>query len=266
MELEVIPQKNYNYGDGVPAYKSGEWPGIRPSHWKGSKLILNPIRIKNIENEKPRIKHIELKPSPEFKFRPAKKLLKPFSEDSKNSIISKAGKRYIEPHYTEPKIYMKNISMRPPEQIGIGKEIPLFQSMRRGYKFDNTKQFLVEDLMTRKGRILSMSQQRNYFNVYNPGDKIYNSVEYSPDFFKMEGLVVGSTHKIRLKKTVKKGDDNFYATLDLNVKTLDPLKLWSKKSYINERKSDESYVQSLLNFDENVLGLKKKKEEVKGKK
>ena len=261
MELEVVPQKNYTYNDGVPAYKSGEWPGIRSSHWKGSKLILKPIRIKNSENEKPRIKHVDVKPSPEFQFRPAKKILPPFSSDLK---ISKAGKRYIEPHYTEPKIYMKNISMRPPEQIGIGKEIPLFQSMKHGYKFDETKDFLVEDLMTRKGRILSLSQQRNFFDIYNPGDKIYNSVEYSPDFFKMEGIVIGSTHKVRLKKTVKKGDDNFYATLDLNVKTLDPNKFWNNKCIFNERKSDEGYVQGLLNFDENILGLKKKKDEPKG--
>ena len=30
------------------------------------------------------------------------------------------------------------------------------------------------------------------------------------------------------------------------------------------RKSDEGYVQGLLNFDENILGLKKKKDEPKG--
>ena len=258
--MEVIPQKFYSYGDGVPAYKSGEWPGIRPSHWKGSRLLLKPIKIKDKIKEKPHLRHIEIKQSEEFKFRPGKRQLEPFSEESK---LSKVGKRYIEPHYTEPKIYLKNLNNRPPDQIGIGKEIPLFQSMRHGYILKDSNECLVEDLMTRKGRILSMSQQRNNFNVYNPGDKIYDSVEYSPDFFKMEGIVVGSTHKIRLKKTVKKGDDNFYSTLDLNVKTLNPNKKWKQKCVIDELSQDQSYVNQLLSFDENVLGLKKK-EEAKG--
>ena len=158
---------------------------------------------------------------------------------------------------------MRNLNNRSTDLIGVRKEIPLFESMRHGYVIKDSNEYLIEDLMTRKGRILSMSQQRNNFNVYNPGDKIYNSVEYSPDFFKMEGIVVGSTHKIKLKKTVKKGDDNFYSTLDLNVKTLNPNKKWKEKCIIDERVQDESYVNGLLMFDENVFGLKKK-EEVKG--
>ena len=79
----------------------------------------------------------------------------------------------------------------------------------------------------------------------------------------MEGIVVGSTHKIKVKKTVKKGEDNFYSTLDLNVKTLNPNKKWKQKCVIDELSQDQSYVNQLLAFDENVLGLKKK-EEVKG--
>lgn len=42
--MEVIPQRVFTYGDGIPAVKSGEWAGIRPSRWKGSKLILKPIK------------------------------------------------------------------------------------------------------------------------------------------------------------------------------------------------------------------------------
>ena len=42
--VEVIPQKTFHYGDGVPAYKSGEWYGSKPNHFIGSKLILKPIK------------------------------------------------------------------------------------------------------------------------------------------------------------------------------------------------------------------------------
>ena len=45
---------------------------------------------------------------------------------------------------------------------------------------------------------------------------------------------------------------------------MDPNKFWNNKCIFNERKSDEGYVQGLLNFDENILGLKKKKDEPKG--
>ena len=40
--LEIVPQKTFSYGDGVPAYKSGEWYGSKPNHFIGSKLILKP--------------------------------------------------------------------------------------------------------------------------------------------------------------------------------------------------------------------------------
>ena len=42
--LEIVPQHTYSYGDGVPAYKSGEWYGSKPNHFIGSKLILKPIK------------------------------------------------------------------------------------------------------------------------------------------------------------------------------------------------------------------------------
>ena len=43
--MQIIPQRIYTYGDGLPAYKSGEWPGSKPCHFNSSKLILKPIKI-----------------------------------------------------------------------------------------------------------------------------------------------------------------------------------------------------------------------------
>lgn len=43
--MEIIPQHNLFYEDDCAiSYKSGEWPGIRPSKWRGSKLIMKPIK------------------------------------------------------------------------------------------------------------------------------------------------------------------------------------------------------------------------------
>ena len=55
--MEIIPQHTYTYGDGVPAYKSGEWPGSKPNHFIGSKLILKPLSIqkKNLQYAIPSI-------------------------------------------------------------------------------------------------------------------------------------------------------------------------------------------------------------------
>lgn len=41
--MEVINQRTY-FLDGQPAYKAGEWPGKKSSHWVSSKKILQPIK------------------------------------------------------------------------------------------------------------------------------------------------------------------------------------------------------------------------------
>ena len=46
--LEIIPKHTFSYGDGIPAYKSGEWYGSKPNHFIGSKLILKPKRKRNL--------------------------------------------------------------------------------------------------------------------------------------------------------------------------------------------------------------------------
>lgn len=46
--MEIVPQHVFTYEDGLPSYKSGEWPLKRPSRWKGSKLILKPIHTSQV--------------------------------------------------------------------------------------------------------------------------------------------------------------------------------------------------------------------------
>ena len=126
-KLEIIPQNTYSYGDGVPAYQSGEWPGSKSSHFKGSKLILKPIK----NPEKPfilsHLVHFPQRYSEEFKFVPGRRILHPIVHDN----CYKPTKRYIIPKYSEPKIYQRSISRRPPEQMNSDIITPIFQKKIR---------------------------------------------------------------------------------------------------------------------------------------
>jgi hypothetical protein len=250
MELEIIPQRVYNYGDGVPAYKSGEWPGKRSSKFNGSKLILKPNRYKIIkENYFPGTKHFPPRKSEEYKYICGKKLVPPFIHDDS----FRPTRRPIEPIYSELPEHPRNIGIRPKDQIGTDNYAPLFVTKRHYPPFKSFEpEFNVEDLMTRKKRILSLQEQRNLIDVSYPGDKLYRCVENSPDFFKLEGIVVGSTNRINHKKTSKKGSDNFYSTLDVNVHILNPEKLWKSKVVSDEIKEQEEYVNKLENWEKTL--------------
>ncbi len=101
--------------------------------------------------------------------------------------------------------------------------------------------------------------------IIAPGDKIYRNVDYSPDFYKEGGLVVGSTNSARYNKTCGKKANNFYDTLDLGIPTLDPKKLWSYKTYLENQNFNKEYVTNLANWEENYLGIVKKSKEEKAK-
>lgn len=101
--------------------------------------------------------------------------------------------------------------------------------------------------------------------IIAPGDKLYRNVDYSPDFFKEGGLVVGSTNSARYNKTCGKKANNFYDTLDLSVPTLDPRKLWNNKLKQEELIFNKDYVSNLASWEENYLGVVKMSKEEKAK-
>ena len=60
MELKIIPAPLYKDSNGIPAYKSGEWPGIKPNHFQRTRRMLNQTR-KNITYErKISLRHLPL--------------------------------------------------------------------------------------------------------------------------------------------------------------------------------------------------------------
>ena len=249
--LEVVPQHTYSYGDGVPAYKSGEWYGSKPSHFVGSKLILKPIKQKEKDFCLGHSIHFPPKYSEEYKFKPGRRKLYPLEHDD----AFRPKKKVIEPIYTSLPVHPRNIGNRPKEQIYSDFVAPLFQQKIRVTQSRDPAniEYNVESVMTRKKRIYCLQEQRNMLQNLFPGDKPYKCVENSTDFFKEGGLIVGSTNKINYNKTTKKGDDNFYSTLDLNVKVLNDDKLWKSKELKEIMDQDQNYVANLNKWEENNL-------------
>ena len=255
-KIEIIPQHYFSYGDGVPAYKSGEWYGSRPNHFIGSKLILKPIKLPEKEFKIGHSIHFPPKYSEEYKFIPGKRKLNPFIHDDSY----KPQKRYIEPKYSELPVHPRNVGIRPPGQINSDFIAPLFQKkIRASYSRDNSKnEYGVESVMNRKKRILSLYEQRNKMINTNPGDKNYKVVENSPDFFIEGGLIVGSTNRMNYNRTTRKGNDNFYQTLDLGIKVLNDDKLWKSKIAKENMDMDKNYVVNLNKWEENTFEEKKR--------
>jgi hypothetical protein len=112
----------------------------------------------------------------------------------------------------------------------------------------------LEKCMGGKMRIPSMDVMRNGMLIRAPGDKIYKNPEYSSDFFKHGGLIPGSSNSFNYdKKSVSKTSNNFYETLDLQVKTLNPDKIWKNKVRKEELDFDNQYVKTIGNWDNTVL-------------
>lgn len=179
-------------------------------------------------------------------YKPHKRLVSPFVHDDS----FKPRKRYIDPHYTEPKDYLPHKVHEDPDRI---KEEYHLQSKKHFSKTGSLNEITVEDLMTRKRRILSQQEMRNYLKMFNPGDKLYKCAENAPDFFKMEGIIVGSTNGQKIRKTSTKKGDTFFDTLDLNVPSLNPTKLWKSKIMRESLEGDQGYVEELGNWERNYL-------------
>ena len=259
-KLEIIPQHTYSYGDGIPAYKFGEWPGSKSSHFHGSKLILKPIPRPEQPFKLGHLVHFPQSYSEEYKFIPGRKILHPILHDDKIKPL----KKYIIPKFTSPKVYPRNIKKRPPEQMNSDFIAPLFQKkIRVQQPAVKEREWALENKMSRKKRILSLYEQRNEMISFNPGDKTYKIVDNSPDFFKEGGLIVGSTNKIRYNRTTRRGEDNFYQTLDLDVKVLNDDKIWDNKLTKESMDSDQNYVKNLNKWEENNFEDDKDKKEQK---
>lgn len=259
--LEIVPQHTYMSKDGIPVYKSGEWIGSKPNHFVGSKLILKPIQKPEGPFKLGHSVHFPQRYSEEYKFKPHRKKLYPIDHED----IYKPSKRIVQPVYTEPNVYPPHFYENPPQnQLNSNFIHPLFPRKIRMIKSkDNTssvddKEYTIEEKMNRKKRVYSLFDQRNHLINHFPGDKPYKIVENSVNFFKEGGLIAGSTNRIKYNKSMKKGEDNFYQTLDLRIKILDKKKTWDYKVNEENMIKDKNYVLSLNNWEKNTFEEEKK--------
>lgn len=264
MKLEIIQSPVYRLENGIPAYKSGEWEGIKPNHFGRTRLLLKQIR--NNDNPKKLIhKKIIQKSSSEFTFKPSKKQVNSYFENIQRKNNIKYGRKYIEPNNLRNIIKINRCSsinsIRPKDNYTINSIILPKISIKndekpinyRNISFSSSSELNIENLMNKKKRIYSLEQQRNYYRECNPGDKNFRYAECSPDFFKEGGLIVGSTNRIRITDNYNKLRNNIYQTMDLNKKTLDINKLWKSKILKEREKSEADYVFNLEQWEKQYI-------------
>lgn len=282
--VEEIKSPFYSF-DGIhPAYMSGEWQGSKPNHFGRTRLLLRPIRkseshayypLSNIPRNKTKL--LIPKDSQEEIYIPHKKQLQPFSKDK---APQPRGRKFILPNYSAPRVLNRNISTNKPKDnfVPSGFCLSVLPNLQNISKIDkkhkipknsflisnnNNKkvntisndrnEYLLEDVMTRKKRVPFLAFKRNFLKGTIPGEKNYRYVEESTDFYKQEGLIVGSTNQER-KSHQNVKSLNFYETLDLKVKSLDDNKLWKSKVIKEMKKNDTDYVTNLEEWENNYIG------------
>ena len=238
MELKIIPAPLYKDNNGIPAYKSGEWPGIKSNHFERTRLMLRQIRKNPNYERKLSYRHIEEKPSKEYIFRPSLKLVKSYLENLKNQRQIIQGRKHdIDFSKITSDTYDNNLFFghkRYKNSILANSLIlPKIKEnkikKRQINMIHSLSEINVERAMNRKKRINSLEQQRNFFKINNQGDKNYRYADCSENFFKEGGLIPGSTNKIRISENYNKIKNNIYEYMNLNVKSLDVDKIWDNK-------------------------------------
>lgn len=254
MEYLYVPQQVYKI-NGEPAKTYGEWPGIKSNHWNGSIKIIRAKAPEQIfdETSAPLLgrRHFSAKISKERMFVPGKKM---FSgrRDLENIEEKKKGIKLIgEPK--RPEYFQTNRKHFPPRH---GKEIYPEPFYIRTFHPDQNcctfQEMMLEKEFGIKKKILTLQEKRNYMEIKNPGDKAYKVSEQSSNFFKEGGLIPGSTNKF-FNRTQNLKNNNFYETLDLNVKTLKDEKKWKNKVKQETLETDQKYVKTLGIWEDKIL-------------
>ena len=269
IEYKEIPQNQYLINN-IPACIYGEWPGIKPNHWKGSIKIIQPIQKESVfddgkyqkENNR---KHFKEKFGFEKPFKLKKRVFSALNLKFGNK------KEGIKPINFKP-TQIKSAYGRRHFPLKFGKEkIPFFLGIKTFYPNGNCcsqKEITLEKEIGGKKRIWTTERQRNGMHLRVPGDKYYRLPEFFPTYFKEEGLIPGSTNSINYNKNQSRKAYNFYETLDLSKKTLDRNKFWENKVKYENLDFDKKYVEKyIFEWEKNVLNdfdpnYSKKKNEI----
>ena len=256
MELKIIPAPIFKDFNGIPAYKSGEWPGIRPNHFERTRLMIKQLRKKiNYERKSSSI-YIPEKKSAEYIFKPCLKLVKSYIDNLKLQHRIDKGRRHEFELKQTAETYDHNLffgrKRHKDKILSHSLILPKLKekTQRRKTNFvKSSSEINIEKIMNRKRRINSLEQQRNYYKIINRGDKNYRYVDCTEDFFKKGGLIPGSTNIIRYSENYNKIKNNIYEHMDLNVKSLDTDKIWDNKLEKEREENEIDYVYNLENWD-----------------
>ena len=222
-----IPQRQYLINN-IPAGKYGEWPGIKPNHWKGSIKVIRQIRPTKVfdDGEMP-IQKNRRHYKEKFGFE------KPYKSEKR--LFSAA----YNMKYEDKKEGLKSIKYVPnpiksayerrhyPEKFGV-ERVPFFRGLKTFYPNGNCRTFNeinLEKEIGGKKRIWTLEQKRNGIEMRNPGDKYYKASEQFPTYYRDGGLIPGSTIALNYNKTRSKTSYNFYETMDLSKPILDRNKI-----------------------------------------
>lgn len=257
MELKIIPSPIYKDSNGIPAYKSGEWPGIKPNHFERTRLMIKQLRKKLDYERKSSSRYIPEKRSNEYMFKPSLKLVKSYLENvRKQHQIDKGRKHEFDCLNKISDTYDNNLFFTRKRKLEKIKSSSLIlPKLKKEIKTRNLvlyrslSELNVEKAMTRKKRINSLEQQRNYYSIVNPGDKNYRYAECSENFFKEGGLIPGSTNILRYSENYNQIKNNIYEHMDLNVRSLDTDKIWNNKLERERKEREMRYVLNLENWD-----------------
>ena len=257
MELKIIPSPLYKDSNGIPAYKSGEWPGIKPNHFERTRLMIKQLRKKLDYERKSSSRYIPEKRSNEYMFKPSLKLVKSYLENvRKQHQIDKGRKHEFDCLNKISDTYDNNLFFTRKRKLEKIKSSSLIlpklkkeTKTRNLVLYRSLSELNVEKAMTRKKRINSLEQQRNYYNIVNPGDKNYRYAECSENFFKEGGLIPGSTNILRYSENYNQIKNNIYEHMDLNVRSLDTDKIWNNKLERERKERQMRYVLNLENWD-----------------
>ena len=257
MELKIIPSPLYKDSNGIPAYKSGEWPGIKPNHFERTRLMIKQLRKKLDYERKSSSRYIPEKRSNEYMFKPSLKLVKSYLENvRKQHQIDKGRKHEFDCLNKISDTYDNNLFFTRKRKLEKIKSSSLIlpklkkeTKTRNLVLYRSLSELNVEKAMTRKKRINSLEQQRNYYSIVNPGDKNYRYAECSENFFKEGGLIPGSTNILRYSENYNQIKNNIYEHMDLNVRSLDTDKIWNNKLERERKEREMRYVLNLENWD-----------------
>ena len=110
----------------------------------------------------------------------------------------------------------------------------------------------IEAELQRKARVLDYYDKRNGISAASLGDKPYKHTTFAADFYKVPGLIAGSTNKQYKRNAARKKQIDF--TIDKNAKwPMRPQKVWSDRVREEARQDDLTQVLEANKWEETVL-------------